>query len=210
MSVFVSAEDDVTNAVEFQFLRISQSLFNVLRHAVFKDVRVLGVDTVTFLEYDGPLESEMVSHRIGQLPLRFTHRAPFDATEASFEICVHAPPASTKRGLTWVTSTDVVCTAGDAEVVHYRSTKEQAVAADDKGFMLVPLHPGQRLHVKIQARVSTGREAARWVSCHVRARTEPYRLRVETTGAITAREAMTLALRETLHRLRDFSVHLNS
>lgn len=210
MNIRVSETDDVTGAVEFTFEGISQSLFNVTRHAVFKDVPVLGVDTVTFIEYDGPLESEMVSHRIGQLPLQFTHTAPSDATEATFEINIRAPPPSTKCGLTWVTSADITCVDGTARVVHYRSDAETRLAPEDKGFMLVPLHPNQRIHVTFKARVSTGREAARWVSCHVRARPDPFRLRIETTGAITPREALRGAYGSTLKRLRNLANNLDS
>lgn len=208
--MIVEAVDDVTGAMTVQLSGIIQSMHNFLRHALFKDVPTLGVDTVTFIQYDGPLESEMVSHRLGQLPVRVLHTAPLDTTAATFCINVVAPPRTEKSGITWVTSADVVCTSENAEVVSYRSAAEREIAARDTGYLLVPLHPGERVHVTFTARVSTGREAARWVSCFIKPSLSPFRLYIETTGAVTPREALHRALQTSIKHLRALAADLDA
>lgn len=208
LAIDISEADEVTNATTFTFTGISSPLFNYVRHAIFKDVNVLAVDTVTFIQYDGPLESEMVSHRIGQLPLRFLHTAT-DRDVVTFEINVVASSSSVKCGVTWVTSQDIVCTSGNAEVVHYRSEKERDIGKKDTGFLLIPLQPDQRVHVTFTARVSNGREGTRWVSCHTTTKVDPFRITIETTGAITPREALKESLSATRDRLRRLSGSLD-
>ena len=206
MQVCAEAPHEVTGSTCFSFPMLKNaSLFNLIRHAVFKDVAVLATDTVTFLQYDGPLEPEMVSHRIGQLPLRFTHASASASASstvaATFAIDVIAD--TKKCGIIWVTSADVTCTSGDAEVVHYRSPAERAIASSDAGFLIAPLHPGQRIKISFVARVSTGREATRWVSCHCAPQTQPvFALKIETTGATDAHTALKTALQCTAARLQ--------
>lgn len=195
--------DEVSGRNKFGFEGIDVETFSALRHALFKDVPILAVDTVTFHKYDGIIESEMVSHRIGQLPVRFA--SDNDQQTAIFEIDVIAP-ADGKAGITWVTSRDVICKTKNAHVVHYRSEAEASIALHDKGFLLIPLHPGQRALITFEARVSTGREATRWASVFVAAKLEPsMELTVETTGAVTPQEALKLACRVTVTRLEALS-----
>ena len=210
--------DAVAGSVCFHFLgpKINASLFNLLRHALFKDVAVLAVDTVTFIKYDGPLEPEMISHRIGQLPLIFLTRqtSADDAggvggasppTGATFEIS--AVSGTDKSGLTWITSSDVTCTSGDARVVHYRSEHERALASSDTGFLIAPLHPGQQIHVKFTARVSSGREATRWISTHCVPKLDPnFHVTVETTGAVSPADALRQALQSTIKKLQCLTI----
>ena len=197
MCISMEDADPVVGSKTFHFRDINESMFNLVRHALFKDVPVLAADTVTFIQYDGPLEPEMVSHRIGQLPLRCTDGASLVAT---FELNKFAEVA--KSGLTWLTSTDIRCTSGNAEIVHYRSDRERRLASGDDGFLIVPLHPGQRLHLTFTARVSTGREATRWVSTACTPKFRPhYHITVETTGSITPAAAMKAALQDIIKKL---------
>lgn len=204
----IGEDDVVTNGVEVTFYDITQSMHNFLRHALFKDVPILAVDTVTFVQYDGPLESEMISHRIGQLPVRLVH-GDTESTTATFSVEVVAPPHDEKCGLMWITSDKVVCTSENAHVVHYRSAAEKSMSKYDTGFLLAPLHPGERLQLTFSARVSTGREATRWVSCFIKPSMDPFRLYIETTGAITPREALRAALQTSIERLHRLTRDLN-
>ena len=202
MRICEEITDKVSGSIEFTFSGVTASLFNLTRHAVFKDVPVLAADTVTFRQYDGPLEPEMISHRFGQLPLRFVATGGA-AKETTAEFTIDVVADTKKCGLTWVTSRDVVCSRGEAEVVHYRTPEEEAIACNDAGFLLVPLHPGQRIKATLHARVSTGREATRWVSTHCAPSVHPeFALKIETNGAITPKEALKHALQCTIDRLQ--------
>ena len=201
MKFRADAADPVFGSVTFHFDGIDYSLFNTIRHALFNDVPVLAPDTVTFIQYDGPLEPEMVSHRIGQLPLRIVDAPTKD--DDSYIFSIHKEADTKKAGIIWVTSKDIKCETDNAEVVHYRTDEEAKLAEKDDGFLIAALHPGQRLHVTFKARVSTGREATRWVATHCSAQTDPtFRMRVETTGAISPPHALQKALQCTLSRLR--------
>lgn len=183
---------------------VDAGLLCAIRHALLMDVRVYAADTVTFIKYDGPLESEYISLRLGQLPIVALDGdgIPEDAT-ASFELDAATDPSTPK--LTWLTSVDVKCTAGRAAVVHYRSEDEAARAGHDTGFLICPLHAGQRVHVRFTACAGTGRRGVRWKSVHVTQRTlvegDAYELDIETTGAIAPERAWMQALRALRSRL---------
>lgn len=180
---------------------IDVALMNVIRHSIYADVPVYATNVVTFIQYDGPLEVELISHRIGQLPIRLKDDSACSSTTSTepiqFRIEVLTDPEKAK--LTWVTSKHVFCPSGRAEVVHYRSEDEEARACKDEGFLLCPLHAGQRLVATFTATVDTAREATRWNSCHPTVRPVPgtddsFDLTIQTTGAVKAKDAFMHAL----------------
>ena len=197
----------------FVFSDVDVSIVNVIRHSLYADVPVLAANTVTFIQYDGPLEPELIAHRIGQLPLRFrTDRTSADEgddglrprpSSAVFRVDVQTD--ASVPGLVWVTSNDVVCVTGDAEVVHYRSKAEKAAAFADAGFPLCPLHAGQRFVATFFADVGTGRKATRWSSVHpiIRPRDDgsTFDVVIQTTGAIGPPVALKRALEAVMTRL---------
>lgn len=189
------------------------ALTNVLRHALYADVDVYAPDTVTFIQYDGPLEPELIAHMIGQLPLRRTDDV-HDDVPVTFAVDVQTD-ASTPS-LTWVSSVDFTCTSGNAEIVHFRSDKERAAAFADTGFLLCPLHAGQRFVATFTATLNNGRHGTRWNSVHPIVRpllcddaetTTPtsFELIIQTTGAITPTNALRAALKVVLQRVSDCS-----
>ena len=192
---------------------------NVIRHSLFADVPVLAANTVTFIQYNGPLEPETIAHRIGQLPLRFfdagvtqgvsavPDASPSSLPTATFSIDVRTS-ADVPR-LTWVTSQDVTCTSRNAEVVHYRSDAERAAADRDSGFLVCPLHAGQRFVATFTGIVATARRATRWNSVHPIVRPHgdgtSFDVTIQTTGALLPRAALRHALVAILDRLRAIS-----
>lgn len=201
----------------FEFAHVDAALMNVIRHALYADVPILAPNTVTFIQYDGPLEPELISHMVGQLPLRFCDREDPSLTTAEFAIDVRTDSAVPK--LTWVKSTDVTCTSTCtststseskhvlAEVVHFRSDAERAAATHDVGFLLCPLHAGQRFVATFTATVATGRHGTRWNAVHPTVRPDEgtpgtYFVTVQTTGAIAPKKALEAALSAVLQRVR--------
>jgi DNA-directed RNA polymerase alpha subunit len=158
---------------------LDPSMWNLFRHALMADVAVQAVDRVTFHQYNGPLESSMVAHRLGQLPI--TGKEPLQ-----FELKVEAP---TDAPLTWVTAADITGDGG-------RVVKGDGPHGSS-GFLLVPLLAGQRVHVTCSTSLGTGRQRTTWNSTFpVIKRTEDGKgvLKVETTGALTPKEACVSAL----------------
>ena len=172
---------------------------NILRQALMADVPVLAADVVQLDAYDGPLLSEQVALHIGRLPMATTDKCP-GPVECTIDV------VNTTRSLVWVTSADVVCPPG-VTIVHYRDDAEAAAAFADRGFRIAALHPGNRLQGKFKARVGTGREHVRWKCVHVIVRQHDddrtaYTLELETTGAVTPRQAVAEAARAVCARLR--------
>ena len=141
---------------------IKPCIANMMRHALFADVTVQAVDTVTFLQYNGPIESCIVAHRFGQLPIK-------GDGDIEFQLCMHA---SIDTPLTWAMSGDIIGAEG-------RLTDNQ--------FLMVPLMAGQVVHVKCKTRAGTGREHTRWNSVFPAMQKQDdgtYMFIIETTGAI--------------------------
>jgi hypothetical protein len=96
---------------------LDPSMWNLFRHALMADVAVQAVDRVTFHQYNGPLESSMVAHRLGQLPI--TGKEPLQ-----FELKVEAPEDAP---VTWVTAADIT-DAADFSLGAYGSINEIATS----------------------------------------------------------------------------------
>ncbi len=172
----------------------------VVRHALFADVEVQAVDRVTFHAWDGLVESSLIAHRMGQLPI-------MGLTPLTFELKFKAPD---NAPLTWVTADHITNDGG--RVVR---------GGSDGPFLLVPLLAGQRVHVTCTTSLGSGRRKATWNSVFPVVKVEDeerdntnekdaldaksstttlaFTVTVETTGACTPGEAMQRALTAALH-----------
>ena len=162
------------------------SMRTVIRHALLADVPVQAVDHVTFHAWDGLVESSLIAHRMGQLPIRGLDPLVF---ELKFKAPEDAP-------LTWVTANHI--TGDNNRVVRGVDHEEP--------FLLVPLLAGQRVHLTCTTTLGTGRRKATWNSVFPVIKVEtnkedpcPFTITVETTGALTPTEAMDRALVSSIH-----------
>jgi len=157
------------------------SVANLIRHALMADVPVQAVDQVTFHQYNGPLESAMIAHRMGQLPVRGLEPLQFTLKK---EAPLDAP-------LTWATSLDI--TEDDGRVV---KGVQEGIAS---GFLLVPLLAGQKVHLTCRTSLGTGRQRSTWNSVfpvveHNEADLRTFDIHIETTGAIQPEAALHAAM----------------
>ncbi len=195
-----SMPDKRMGGLVFTIHGLDTSVVNLLRHALVADVPIVAADCITFEAYDGVQERETIALQFGRLPIRGSLPP---GTHYSLPLEFVAPPISEKKHLTWLTS-EAVKFPQDCplRVVHYRSSALREAAFADTGFLLCGLHPGQQLKAVIHFRVGTGREHARWIA--VRPQVKPlaaegaFDISVETTGAVTATEAVLAAL-EAVH-----------
>jgi len=170
---------------------ISMAMQNLIRHALLADVPVQAVDRVTFNEWDGPVESSFIAHRMGQLPIRGTDPLEFEVNVT----------AKADAPLTWITSNDI--TGDGGRVV--KGTED----GTSFGFLLVPLLAGQRAHLTCHTTLGTGRKHAIWNSVFpvVKRREDgSATFLIETTGAITPKDAWIAALSTT----RDIFTRISS
>ena len=187
MSVLVEEEKSVLdhkdeNYKTWKFAGLDASIRTLVRHALFADVPVQAVEKVTFLHWDGLVESSLIAHRMGQLPVTGLEPLTF---ELNFKAPADAP-------LTWATTEHI--TGDEGRVV-------RGISPTSAGFLLVPLLAGQHVHLVCTTSLGTGRRRATWNSAFpVVSVISPseFLITVETTGACTAKEALTRALQSSL------------
>lgn len=209
-----AAVDERTQACTFRFRGLTPTMLSMVRHALMKDVSCLAFAAVDFLKCTASWEYELIAHRIGQIPVAAVDPSTGGGTDghgAVFEARVKADdPTVSPCVYTIVKSTDFkLCRGSDgsaptATIVHARSGLEAGVARG--GFQVVTLLPGQEVHLRAIAERGTGREGTRWKCVHLTQVQGPPHvenvLRVETTGAVQAWDALHMALVATEHRLR--------
>jgi hypothetical protein len=205
------AQNTFHQSETYLFEGIDGPAFAAVRHALFRDVPCLALAIVTILESSAEWPRDFIAHRIGQIPVKGVDRMGVrtDGQGAVFEVHVAAPAEHDMPcAVTIVHSTDFHLrrhgggSAPQATLVHSCSAEECAVVGD-QGLQVVALLPGQKIHARATAWRGTGRQHPRWICCQV-AQLEyaPRRvLRVRTTGAVTAREALVAALRTTRERM---------
>lgn len=151
----------------------------VIRHAVDADVPTQAVHAVTFIKYDGQMEMEsaMVAHRLGQLPIQGQEPMTFEIVGKGV------------GPLTWVTTENIV---GDDARRVLRGTEDGV----SDYFRLIPLLEGRQVHLKCVTALGTGRRHAKWKCCHVKraTATDPV-ISITTTGSTTPGGALNAALR---------------
>lgn len=214
--------EPVTGARTFHFYDVDGPLLSAVRHALVKDVPCLALDYLAFLRNTGPWEPEFIALRVGQLPVAAVDAATGAATDgdgALLEAWVRAPSEAERPcEYTIVYSGDFAVVKGAdgsaprAALVHARSPAE--ARAVGRGFQVSLLQPGQETRLRAVAHRGTGRKGTRWVCAHVtQVQGPPHAvkvLRVETTGAVLARDALRLALLATVDRLRAAAHGLDS
>lgn len=205
----VSVLASAPHRVELVLDDVTLPVANAIRHALMKDVPVLAPDVVEIVQYNGQLQTEMVAHRIGLLPVACNDgQTPHPDATAVFELDVTWDRPTPG----WVTSDLFVCVSGDAHIVHFRSDAEAKAAHRDTGFPLFMLHQHQRAHIRAVCRVGTGAHHARWNAVYAHfvetsktsptSETSSYHFIVETTGAVTPQQAWQRGLEAVYNRLR--------
>lgn len=222
MSVRIVTICPRTQATKVAFGSTPWSAVNALRHSLLMDVPVLAPKEVTFLSLSGPLETEQIAHRIGQLPIAQgpppdgeypwlpaapTAPLPLKAIRDAlgperpalpkdvagvFEIRAKCPPHEFRT----VWSTDIDCIAGDCHIAHYLSPEASALAFRDRGFHVAALHGGQILHCMFTVTRSTARKVGgtRWAAvCPPAIDIASNQLTISTNGACTPTEALLAA-----------------
>ena len=207
--------DPFTAAHTYELHGVDGPLLSAIRHAVVKDVSCLALDRLVLMKCTSPWEQEFIALRMGQVPVAgvdATTGAAVDGDGAMFDAHVTAPaPEDRPCEFTIVCSGDFRPFAGPAgaaapkaALVHARSRAEAHLAG--RGFQVVLLQPGQEAHLRAVAHRGTGRQGTRWKCVHVtQMQGPPHAVKVltlETTGAVTAPEALRLALQATEARLR--------
>lgn len=120
---------------------IDTALLNGLRRSIMNAVPTYAAETIAVYENSSIMPDEMLSHRIGLLPIRVPEKKTKKGDSIKF--------ALEKEGPVTIYSGDISSISGDAEIV-------------DKQVPLIKLKKGQRVKLEIEAIAGTGKEHAKW------------------------------------------------
>lgn len=120
---------------------IDVSLLNSLRRTIMNAVPTYAAESIVFYENSSIISDEMLSHRIGMLPIRVFEKKTKkgDAIKLTLD----------KEGPGLVYSSDIIVHGKEAEI-------------PDKMVPLVKLKKDQRIKLEIEAIAGTGKEHVKW------------------------------------------------
>lgn len=143
--------------VRFLFEDTDASFVNGLRRTLISEIPVFAIDYVIFYENQSPIFDEIVSHRLGMIPLKSekgTYKLPSECcgpdnscNRCAVTLSLH------KTGPGVVFASDLV-------------SEDAAVAPAYLDTPILKLNEGQELKLNAFARLGFGRDHMRWQACH--------------------------------------------
>lgn len=131
---------------------VNPAFANSLRRAILQELPVLAVDEVEVMSNDSVMNDEILSHRLGQIPLNTPdgYRLPSECD------CREGKCANCSVSLTLEKEGPGVVRAGDLE-----SSDQEAVPTDES-IPITRLDEGQSLEFTAIARLGVGKKHANW------------------------------------------------
>lgn len=179
--------------LEVKLMGCSEALANAIRRAILEEVPTLAIHEVFIFENSSPMFDEMISHRLGLIPLRTPpgKYLPLDSTECS--------QGSNERCFTSL-SLDV--SAGDAPLVVYSkdlACRDEEVYPVHKNIPITKLPPEGRLRLEAIARLGRGKMHAKWQPASLATFSftespDAFIFKLESTGALPALEVFLQAI----------------
>jgi DNA-directed RNA polymerase subunit D len=196
------------NRLRMRLKGVDRSYSNAIRRLAISEVPTMAIDDVVILENSSVMFDELVSHRLGLVPLKtdlVRYNLPEDCDCKSALGCPKCrvllvlDAEATEKGH-MITSSDLV--SEDPETI-----------AVSPNIPIVRLAPGQRIKLEAYARLGKGGEHAKWqpTSAAVLIDTgkqDESELVIETVGSLSAQEVFTRALERLQAMLTDFSRQL--
>lgn len=146
----------------FEIHGVDVSIINGLRRTILTDIPVVGFSgedepTVDIHENNGPLHNEIISHRIGLIPIHFSEEETeaFTADDWRFEL---APPKNTTDTNQNITTHHFKVTKNERELPEKEVYRLFPVNAVSKAPILITrLRPGESLHLTAVPTKNTAR-----------------------------------------------------
>ena len=187
MKIEILEKTDMTLKVELTNIPLSYA--NALRRFSISEVPCMAIDEVVILENSSVMYDELISHRLGLVPLR-TDLSRFVLPEDCD--CNSSLGCSQCRVLLVldVESTDGTMTVYCKDMV----SEDDYVVPTHPGIPLVKLSKGQRLKLEAYAKLGKGTEHAKWqpVCKSILKETDDnsnsFILHLESVGSLTAQE----------------------
>jgi DNA-directed RNA polymerase subunit D len=197
--VKVLAESD--QEVLLQFDGIDRSYGNAIRRFCIAEVPSMAIDDIVILENSSVLYDEILAHRLGMVPLKTDLEryvlpekcdcgSPLGCQKCRVLLVLDAVAYDKPRT---VLSSDLV-------------SEDREIKPVSPNIPIVKLAAGQSVKLEAYARLGRGKEHAKWQPATVAALTEGkgegiFMLRVESSGALPAKEIVTRAIEKLEEKL---------
>ena len=166
----VKKEEDV---LEFTLEESTTAFANAIRRIIMSEIPVLAIRDVTFIDNGSALYDEVLSHRLGLIPLKTPVRMRAD-TEVKYTLVKKGP-----------------CTVYSGDM----KSSDSKLAPSDEKIPIVKLLEGQNIKLEATAILGTGKDHAKWQAAiaSYSIDKDKFNFRVEKTGAMDPERAVVSA-----------------
>ncbi len=154
-----------------------EPLCNTLKHIITNDIPCYAIDIVTVYENNSVITDDMLSLRLGLIPIKLDPRV--DIKELEFSIDVEYDKNKSDNGMHIIYSNDITLTNVIPGLAPVTDIIQQNIP-------ISVLCPGQKLQITATAIVSTGYEHAKWSTVcapFFDKRDNKYYLKIEPVGS---------------------------
>jgi DNA-directed RNA polymerase subunit D len=186
------------------FRGVSRQYVNALRRLAISEIPTLAIDDVVILENSSVMHDEALAHRLGLIPLR---------TDPGRFVMPHECDCKSTLGCSKcrvLLVVDAEATEKSRVVLSKEMVSEdELVKPVSKEIPLVVLAPGQKLKFEAYARLGVGKDHAKWqptAAAVVKDGVDENEiiLMIESNGALTAEEILTLATERLIVKVKNF------
>ena len=212
MIVFMVSIDVIeadASHVRLRLRGIDRSYANAVRRIAISQVPTMAIDDVVILENSSVMFDELLSHRLGLVPLK-TDLDRFNLPEdCDCKSPLGCPKCRVLLVLD-VEAQDKVRTVTSTDLV----SEDPETRAISDSIPIVKLAPGQKVKLEAYARLGKGSEHAKWqaTSASVLIETgkpDEFELLIESVGSIPAPEIFTRAIERLQQNLSTFADQLS-
>ena len=166
----VKKEEDV---LEFTLEESTTAFANAIRRIIMSEIPVLAIRDVTFIDNGSALYDEVLSHRLGLIPLKTPVRMRAD-TEVKYTLVKKGP-----------------CTVYSGDM----KSSDSKLAPSDEKIPIVKLLEGQNIKLEATAILGTGKDHAKWQAAiaSYSIDKDKFNFRVEKTGSMDPERAVVSA-----------------
>jgi DNA-directed RNA polymerase subunit D len=206
--VSIDVLESSPSKVRVRLKGIDRAYANAIRRIAISQVPTMAIDDVVILENSSVMFDELVSHRLGLIPLR-TDLDRFNLPEECD--CKNSLGCSKCRVLLVLDAeaTDKIRTVTSGDLI---SEDPESKPVSDN-IPIVKLAPGQKIKLEAYARLGKGVEHAKWqpTSASVLIETsdpDEFELYIESVGSLPAPEILARSVQRIEQSLTDISAHI--
>jgi DNA-directed RNA polymerase subunit D len=191
--------------ISIKFTGVDRQYINALRRICISEVPTLAIDDVVILENSSVMHDEALAHRLGLIPLQ---------TDLSRFVMPHDCDCKSTLGCSKCRVLIVLDSEADDKTKMLTSaellSEDELVKPVSKDIPIVVLAPAQRLKFEAYARLGVGKDHAKWQPTSVAIVKDGKNeresvLTIETTGALTAEQTITVAFGKLNSKLKNFN-----